>query len=425
MQADQRQAFWNWLLLSIFFAYQYLLRVYPGILADDIRATFQFSAQELSTLSTYNIYVYSLLQVPLGLLLDRVGLRWLSLSAIGLCLIGNYFLTHTDVAWVAKASRLLVGVGSAPALMSAFKAASDSFSEHRKGLYMGITFALGVLTVVVGGKWLAFANTQENWRSAVEGLQHFGYIFFFVCLLTLSTSNPKRPAYIDPFEKPRPKESFFSTFWGVVSNRKILLYGLLSIGAYSPVAAFSDLWGPGFLTTKFNLSNVQAVSINLFIYIGLGIGGVFVPMFFNYGKKLLRGIRYSCLILSLLIALLIYGPNTLSTLVLQSSLFLFGFFSCAEILCFVLATQLATEKTSGLIVGWVNTMNMLGVAFLQQAVGWYLDTHWKGHQSPNGLRAYSTSEYELSIGILLHTVLVCTVIACFMRTKKHLHGNQF
>ena len=413
-----KRAHWNWFLLSSFFAYQYLLRIYPGIYANEIRESFNFSAQEFSKLSTYNIYIYALLQVPFGLLLDRIGIRALAIVSIGLCLLGNYFILHTDVGIIAKASRVLVGIGSAAALMSAFKCASDSLSDKTKGLFMGITFTFGVIAVVAGSNWLSHLSEFEGWQRSIAKVQYVGYVLFIVVLFTLKCDNCRLQ------DSNLEHGSFFKEFFKIVLNKKIFLYGILSIGAYSPVAALSDLWGPEFFAIKYSFSKGDAVFANLFIFIGLGVGGIFIPMIFNFGKKVLRGIRYSCFAMIIILFIIIYGPSCLQLSVLSVVLFVFGFLSCVEVLCFLLATQLATPKTSGLVVGWVNTMNMLGLALMQQAVGLFLDKNWSGNISEVGIRIYTANEYQISLVILLYALIVCTVIAIFMRSKNHYVGGQ-
>jgi nitrate/nitrite transporter NarK len=154
MQHSCKQAYWNWLLLSAFFAYQYLLRIYPSIFTDEIRATFQFSANEFSTLSTYCIGIYSCLQIPLGILLDKMGVRWIIIASLGLCLVSQYLFTHTQVQWVAQWGRVLIGIGSAPAFMGVVKVISDSFSNRLCGIFIGITCVLGMVTTMVGSHWL-------------------------------------------------------------------------------------------------------------------------------------------------------------------------------------------------------------------------------------------------------------------------------
>ena len=192
---------------------------------------------------------------------------------------------------------------------------------------------------------------------------------------------------------------------------------MLTIGTCAVVTTLSDLWGNTLLITKYHLSDVQAVFYNQFMFAGFLIGALVVPMLFN-GKQSLRGVRVCCIVLIGLFGVIIYGPSQLPSFVLQAVLFALGFFACADILCFALAAQLSTPQTSGLIVGWVNTVNMLGLTLLQYLVAHSLDKYWNGAVNANGLRLYETSNYELALGVLLNTVIIALLIASLMRSRN-------
>lgn len=410
MNRDNRQAYLNWFLLSLFYAYQYLLRVYPGTFTDNLRESFNFSAHEFATLGTYCTLIYSCMQIPFGILLDRINVRKLILFAFGLCLIGQFLFTYTSSIICAQCGRVLVGIGAAPAFMSTVKMVSDSFADKLCGLFIGITCTLGTIVVILGTSLLKHICTITNsWRQALWCLNGLGVILFIICYFVL----PKTQAI-----KVKDSETNFGqTFFSIVTNYRIFLYALLTIGTCAVVTTLSDLWGNTLLITKYHLNDVQAAFYNQFMFAGFLIGALVIPMLFKE-KQSLRGVRVCCIVLICLFGIIIYGPSQLPSFVLQTVLFALGFFACADILCFALAAQLSTPKTSGLIVGWVNTVNMLGFTFFQYFVAQALDKHWSGAMNANGLRLYEASDYEFALGILLNTVILALCIACFMRTRN-------
>ena len=214
-----------------------------------------------------------------------------------------------------------------------------------------------------------------------------------------------------------PQENFWKNFLSVIFNYRIFLYAVLTIGTCATVTTLSDLWGNAFLITKYNLSDTQAVFYNQFMFAGFLLGGFIIPLLFR-GKNILKGVRTCCIILVALFGVLIYIPNTIPVFILQSILFALGFFACADVLCFALAAQESTPQTSGLIIGWVNTINMLGLTLLQMLVAHSLDEYWSGAVNPQGVRIYQPYDYELALGLLLNCVFICLFIAFFMRTKN-------
>jgi Sugar phosphate permease len=235
-------------------------------------------------------------------------------------------------------------------------------------------------------------------------------VLFILCLLTLSVQ--------DKEAQGDTHNDFWETFMSVVLNYRIFIYALLTIGICATVTTLSDLWGNAFLITKYRLSETQAVLYNQFMFAGSLLGSFIVPLIFSGGRKVLLGVRVCCWSVVALFAVLIYATNQISGVVLQTALFFLGFFAYGDVLCFALAAQLSTPKTSGLIVGWVNTINMIGLTLLQMFVGHSLDEYWNGAVNAQGLRLYQASDYELALGLLLNVALICGFISFFIRTKK-------
>lgn len=209
------------------------------------------------------------------------------------------------------------------------------------------------------------------------------------------------------------------TLLSVLSNRKILLYALLTIGTCSVVNTLSDLWGPTFLSVKYHLSILEAVHYNQIIFAGLMIGSFLLPALFGASKYTFRGVRTCYFTLICIFIFFIYGSDIVHPTFLKLILFLAGIAACGDILCFALVAQISTPQTSGLTVGWVNTINMLGLSLLQKLVALSLDKHWSGTLNEHALRIYQAGDYECALETLLNVVIIGAVITCFMRSKHH------
>ncbi len=71
----QSKAILGWFLIALFFCYQYLLRVIPGVISDELRHAFYMTAEDFSSLGSYYLYAYSFLQIPIGFIVDRIGIK--------------------------------------------------------------------------------------------------------------------------------------------------------------------------------------------------------------------------------------------------------------------------------------------------------------------------------------------------------------
>src|SRR6185437_3672964 len=108
-----RNAYLSWLVITTFYFYQYILRVAPGIMIHDIRDYFKITAEEFSTLGFFYLLGYSILQIPLGIIVDRVGVKRVALWSVVVCIIGSLLFGITSHFWVAQFARFTIGIGSA------------------------------------------------------------------------------------------------------------------------------------------------------------------------------------------------------------------------------------------------------------------------------------------------------------------------
>ena len=361
--------------------------------------------------------VYSFLQIPFGMALDRFGVRRIVLTAFALCLIGQYTFIHAQTFETALIGRTLLGIGATPGFMSALKLVADSFSEKSCGVFIGMTGAFGNLFIAVCEPWLKSVGLAHNdWRFPAFWLNLAGIAIFIACVFLLRPEdNAKKENVCCDLES---KPNFWKNVLEVALNYKVYIYAAFVIGTNILAATLADLWGKSFLNAKYHLGEQEAINYVQWIQIGMLAGSVGLPALFNSGAKVMLGIRTSCAILALVFSVLIYGPQTLNGGILQLLLVCIGFFGAADILACTMGAKLSNPLTSGMIISWINSVSMFGEPILQKWIGVALDKHWSGVSDANGLRLYQAIDYECAISVMLKIVCVCFVIACLMRNKK-------
>ena len=67
LSSSRRVAWMVWIIASLFYAYQYILRVMPNIMLDDIMQQFNLSSATFGQFSGVYYIGYSLMHIPLGL----------------------------------------------------------------------------------------------------------------------------------------------------------------------------------------------------------------------------------------------------------------------------------------------------------------------------------------------------------------------
>ncbi|MES2212966.1 MAG: MFS transporter, partial [Pseudomonadota bacterium] len=62
-----------WGLAVLFYFYEFMLQTSTGIMVPDLMRAFNATGEQMGQLSAAYLYSYALMQIPAGILMDRVG----------------------------------------------------------------------------------------------------------------------------------------------------------------------------------------------------------------------------------------------------------------------------------------------------------------------------------------------------------------
>lgn len=383
----------------------------PGVLVDEVRQKFSMNAEQFALLGSLFYYGYSLIQIPLGVLIDKYGIRITVIISIFLCVIGTILFSSTSSKYLAFISRIVLGLGAASAFMSCLKLSNDYLPKGIKAIAIGATLTAGALGALFTGAPLNFLLQEfTNWQEAFYLLAIIGFILIVMAAAFLPKTHKK-----DSDESLN--HQFITTVFTVLKNKSIMLYAFIAIALYSPLSVMADLWGTAFLMKKFSITREGASPLLMNIYIGMAFGSIFLPYLIEKNFNLNKVIKFSALMLLLLFSILVYA-NNLSEISLVILMILIGFFCGAEMLCFTAALWYVDPKSSGVTIGVVNTLNMLGGAIMQHVIGIYLDANWSGELDNLGLRIYSIEDFVEAFSILVIIITICLIVAFIALDNK-------
>lgn len=410
----QVQAFLTWLCVAFFFLYQYILRVAPGLIEPELRQAFSMTANDFSTLGSYFMFVYAFLQIPCGVLVDRFGVKKILLVSLLFCIAGNVQLMNGHNLWEAQVSRILMGIGSASAYISCLKVASDNFSQTSRGFFMGAALTLGLLGPLFVASPLIKLIETTGWHYAFTILSVVGVLLLFIFILIM-------PQVQTSFQVKLDFHEIKMSVRHILKTRPILAYAIMTICFYAPFAVIADLWGVAFLMKHFNFSRLNAATVTMQIYVGAATSGLILPWICEKYKLYNQGIVMSWIIMLFSILGLLYGGKMVEGR-LVFIVMTIGIVSSSEILCFSAASHYTTPKTSGMILGVVNTFSVIGSAIIMQLVGCLLDICWDGQLDAQQLRIYTGEHYIFALSSVLFFVLIGGLIAYgLFRQGKKLH----
>lgn len=399
-----------WGLGCLFYFYEFLLQVSPSVMSTQLMREFNVSAHALGILSGVYFYSYAGMQIPAGVLLDRLGPHKLLTFATAVCAISSIAFGMTDSLYMASVARFCIGFGSAFAVIGTMKFAANWFPPERFALLTGIMVAIGMSGAIGGESPLASFIHQFGWRQSMITLGISGIIL--TLLIFFVTSDKPKHAYI---KKSNQKDMpLWLGLKQVVKNPQFWLVALYGGLMYTPTPVLCGLWGVPYLKQKYHLNDIHAAAIISWIFVGWIIGS---PLWGYISDKIQRRLPSMLIgtigsIITLSIVLYLPLPSLFA---IKGLLFLFGLFSCGFLTAFSVAKEISSNKYCATAMSFMNMMNMVGVALAQPFIGRLLDGLWQGEFSNHGVRIYSTHSYELALSILPIGMFLSLLIIPFIK----------
>ena len=199
-----------WLVASIFYAYQYVLRVMPSIMINDIMNHFNIDSAIFGQFSGVYYIGYSLMHLPIGIMLDRFGPRKVMTGCILLTVIGLLPIIFADHWIYPVIGRTLIGIGSSAAILGTFKIIRMTFEEAKFTRMLSFSVTIGLIGAIYGGGPVNYMNQDLGYKTVIEIFALMGVALAIVTY------------FIVPELKITEKSAVFTEIKQVFTNKKVL-----------------------------------------------------------------------------------------------------------------------------------------------------------------------------------------------------------
>jgi sugar phosphate permease len=385
-------------------------RTAPAAIAAELTRAFAINSAVLGTIAATYFYVYTLLQIPVGVLADTLGPRRILTIGSLVAAAGSLAFALAPDWEVAAAGRTLVGVGVSVAFIALLKLSAVWFPPNRFATLNGVTLFAGNLGAVVAGAPLAWLVTEMSWRAVFAGLAvisaALGVATWFVV-------------------RDRPEQCGFAPVnivgathllgerWPVALRRVLLNPAtwpgfFVNLGIGGSFLAFAGLWAVPFLVDRHGMSRVIAAQHASALLLGVAFGALIVGTLsdrLNNRRALMRAYAW------------LYALSWVPWVAgVQWPLFatlawfaLMGLLIPGFTLTWAVAKEVNRPEHSGMATAIVNVGIFLGTGILQPLVGWVLD---RGRSQGELAAAWSTG-----IGILAAAALFGALMTAFIRER--------
>jgi MFS family permease len=397
-----------WAFATIFYCYETLLQVSPGVMVSDLMHAFSANASQLGLLAAVYFYAYSSMQIPVGILIDRLGPRRLLTIATFVCGTGALLFGTAHFLFIAGIGRLLIGLGSAFAAVGCMHLCATWLPLRYFATLTGVMVTMGMLGAIGGEAPLSLMVAHLGWRHT---LIVFGIIGLILSLAMWSFIRDK--GSIELPESTQPKTSLFAGLKLILRNKQNVIVAIYGALMFAPTTTFGGLWGVPFLMEFYHLPRPTSATLVSMLFIGWVVGSPFFGMLSDrMGRRKFPMVigNYGALIAFLII---LFAPN-LPLLLLGALLFGFGFFSSGFLPSFSIIREINPSHVNATSIGFMNAFNMLTGAILQPLVGLILDLTWHG-STQDGVREYSVSSFHTGLILLPIGMLISLLLLPFIR----------
>lgn len=416
---DSRRAWAVLVVATLAYVVGVLQRSSMGVATVAATDRFGIDATALSTLGVVQLVVYAVLQIPVGVMVDRFGPRVLIITGAATMAAGQVFVAFADELPLALVGRVLVGAGDAMTFISVLRLLGAWFSPRRLPQLSQWVGTLGQAGQLLSAIPFALVLQLSGWTTAFASAASLSVLAVIAVLVAVTDapagassqrSSSLRTALSSLRESLRHPGTRLG-FWAHAATQSsgsmlALLWGfpMLSIGlGYGPALASTILGGMvvvaaiagpiiGLLSARFPFRRSNLV---------LGIVGA---MAVAWAVVLLwPGIPPLALIIALFVVVAAGGPGSL--------------------IGFDFARSYNPPVRHGAVSGFVNVGGFTVTVVIMLIVGVVLDVQSPG-ADPSQLYAWEHWRWALATQFPIVGLVVALMLVARYRTRRRVHNDE-
>ncbi|QIP85548.1 MFS transporter [Streptomyces sp. Tu 2975] len=235
-----------------------IFRTSLGVAGLDAADRFDVGASALSTFSILQLLVYAGMQIPVGLMVDRLGTKKVLTIGVVLFTLGQLGFALSPSYETALASRALLGCGDAMTFISVLRLGSRWFPARRGPLIGQVAALFGMAGNLVSTLVIARMLHGVGWTATFVGSAACGVVVLILLSLFLSDHPEGHEPPPARHAGPAFVRKQIATSWREPGTR---LGMWVHFTTQFPAMVFLLLWGMPFLVEAQGLSRETAGSL--------------------------------------------------------------------------------------------------------------------------------------------------------------------
>jgi predicted MFS family arabinose efflux permease len=253
-------------LFSAAYFISYFFRSANAVIAGDLARELALDAGRLGLMTSLFFASFAVMQIPLGVWLDRWGPRWVTPGLMFVGAVGSLVFASATSFVPLAIGRALIGVGMAGVLMGSLKIFSQWFSAARYGTVSGILVGFGALGALVAASPLAWFSAAFGWRTVfVLGAAAAAIVAAAIMIWTRNC-----PPDVE-WQGGRPGGGSVAE---VFRDRRFWHMAPLAFFLSGVLMGFQGLWAGAYLFDVVGMDPIAAGNVLLWMAVGLAVGFV-------------------------------------------------------------------------------------------------------------------------------------------------------
>jgi sugar phosphate permease len=368
---------YRWVVFGlVLFTYLFMSaqRTAPGLITNEIMRDFQVTASTIGLLASIQFFVYTGLQIPMGILADRFGPNFFLIIGAILTGIGTIIYSLGTHEFVLFFARILTGIGDATIWVNMVLILGHWFNAKEFTRLIGVAAMTGSLGFLLATVPFSALIDSLGWRPAFFSTG----VLLCLCGVLLYFILVKIPNHSVFVKKEVKREKTMLLLRRIISNRQAWALFLCHFGLVGTYVGFIGSWAVPYGMDVYGMTRSSASQLVLIGLIGALIGA---PLS-GYISSRLGMIKRPYIFVHLMIVLcwstfLFTNANPPSHF-LVILFFVIGLMYGANALTFATVRQSFPLNESGIASGFANTGGFLSAVLLPTIFGLVLD-HFHGY----------------------------------------------
>ncbi|MDH3883648.1 MAG: MFS transporter [Desulfobacterales bacterium] len=387
------------LATSLFFLSQFY-RTSSAVIASELIRDLSLDTEGLGLMSASFFYAFAITQIPIILLIDKVGPRRLMTCLTLLGIVGAVIFSLADSLSLGLFGRILLGVGMACNLMGTFKLLTEWFEPLIFATLTGLVVATGTFGNIMATTPLVMLVEQIGWRHSFQLIAAINLVLVLMLYIVVRDRPSDATRNASSMESTISFKQAFLNLALLLKERDYWIISMTSFVRYGTFAALQALWAGPFLREVMGYSAVKAGNLLLLMTTGMIIGSPFWGAVSDRIFRTRKWIIVFCLLIDGGVALVLMSiPPDADLIVIAALFFAFGFFSAAGMLVYPHIKDLMPQEMAGAAMTGVNFFNMLGPAVFLHGMGVMMQALYPG--ASRGPAAFDASFLVCTLSLLI------------------------